>query len=167
MITVTPYESRHEADVVELSLEAWKPVFASMREVVGNPMFRRLFGNDWREYQASDVRRSLSEYLVSVAVIGDRVAGFCAVDLPDEATHGEIYMLAVAPQFQGRGVGKTLTEHAVGQIRSAGRGLAVVNTGGDPGHAPARTLYEGAGFIPMPGVSYYMDLSGQAGTLDG
>jgi GNAT superfamily N-acetyltransferase len=103
MTTVIPYECRHESDVVELSLEAWMPVFASMREVVGNPMFRRMFGTDWREYQAADVRRALSEYLVSVAVISDRIAGFCAVDLPDEATHGEIYMLAVAPEFQGRG----------------------------------------------------------------
>lgn len=158
MTTIIPYEPRHEADVVELSLASWAPVFSSMREAVGHSMFHRLFGPDWREYQASDVRRALSAYLVSVAVVDDRIAGFCAVDLPDDATHGEIYMLAVAPDSQGDGVGMALTEHAVGQIRDAGRELAVVNTGGDPGHAPARGLYEAAGFTAMPGVSYYMDL---------
>ena len=33
--------------------------------------------------------------------------------------------------------------------------LAVVATGGDPGHAPARALCERFGFRPLPGVRYY------------
>lgn len=34
----------------------------------------------------------------------------------------------------------------------------VVGTGGDPGHAPARRLYERAGFTPVPLVRYFKAL---------
>lgn len=36
--------------------------------------------------------------------------------------------------------------------------LAIVGTGGDPGHAPARRSYEKAGYIGLPIVRYYKDL---------
>ena len=36
--------------------------------------------------------------------------------------------------------------------------LAVVGTGGDPGHAPARRSYEKAGYTGLPLVRYYHDL---------
>jgi hypothetical protein len=35
---------------------------------------------------------------------------------------------------------------------------AAVGTGGDPGHAPARHLYERAGYRPFPIVHYYRAL---------
>jgi GNAT superfamily N-acetyltransferase len=35
---------------------------------------------------------------------------------------------------------------------------AVIATGGDPGHAPARALYERFGFRPLPAVQYYRTL---------
>jgi hypothetical protein len=36
--------------------------------------------------------------------------------------------------------------------------LAVVATGGDESHAPARKSYEKAGYTPLPLVRYYKDL---------
>jgi hypothetical protein len=33
--------------------------------------------------------------------------------------------------------------------------VAVIGTGGDPGHAPARRLYEHAGFRLMPAAQYF------------
>ena len=41
-------------------------------------------------------------------------------------------------------------------MREAGRDLAIVNTGGDPGHAPARSTYERAGFVSLPQAQYYL-----------
>ena len=40
-------------------------------------------------------------------------------------------------------------------MREHGAVLAVIGTGGDPGHAPARAAYEKAGFRPFPQVRYY------------
>lgn len=158
MTEIVPYDSHHEEEVIDLALAAWAPVFDSMRRTVGDAMSTRLFGEDWREYQAADVRRALSEYLVSVAMVDNEISGFCAVDLPKDEAHGEIYMLAVSPDRQGHGIGTSLTAHAIQQIRDAGRELVVVNTGADPGHAAARATYEKAGFTAMPGVAYYLDL---------
>ena len=43
--------------VVEFSIRAWDPVFASLREVLGDPIFLRL-KPDWKEAQAEEVRTS-------------------------------------------------------------------------------------------------------------
>jgi ribosomal protein S18 acetylase RimI-like enzyme len=144
-----------EDRIAELSLLAWEPVFASMHDVVGPAIFRQLFTDDWRQYQEKDVRRACGAYQVWVAEEDGKVAGFTAIDLPEGEHHGEIYMIAVDPAFQGRRLGRALTEHAVEQMRAAGRTLAIVNTGGDPGHASARATYEKAGFISLPAEQYF------------
>lgn len=36
--------------------------------------------------------------------------------------------------------------------------VAMVETGGDPGHGPARRTYERAGFTAMPVARYFMAL---------
>ncbi|MBL7498391.1 GNAT family N-acetyltransferase [Frankia sp. CNm7] len=128
-----------------------------MRAVVGPALFRQLFTEDWRRYQEKDVRRAFGTYQVWVAEAdGGEVAGFTAVDLPEGEPHGEIFMIAVDPAHQGRGVGSRLTNHAVESMRTAGRQLAIVNTGGDPGHAPARATYEKAGFTSLPSEQYFL-----------
>ena len=85
---------------------------------------------------------------VTVAVDDPDVLGFVAV-LIDSAS-GEIDLIAVDPAAQRRGLGRALTDHAVQQLRDAGCSLAIVATGGDPGHAPARALYQAAGFTGSP-----------------
>jgi ribosomal protein S18 acetylase RimI-like enzyme len=98
---------------------------------------------------------------VWVAELHGRPVGYVAVRIhPDDRT-GEIDMLAVDPQRQG--IGTTLARFAVQQLRNAGVRLAVVGTGGDPGHAPARRVYEKAGFIGLPLIRYYVRLDTDAG----
>ncbi len=152
---IRPGTAEDEDRIVEVSLAAWEPVFASMREVVGPALFRQLFTDDWRRYQEDDVRRACRTYRVAVAEVDGAVAGFTAVDLPEDEVHGEIYMIAVDPAFQRRGAGGLLTAWALDLMREAGRSLAVVRTGGDPGHAPARATYERAGFVGLPGLQYF------------
>ncbi len=156
MAQIRPATADDEDAIVELSLLAWEPVFASMSGIVGPAISRQLFTDDWRRYQEDDVRRACRTYQVWVAEDDDEVAGFTAVHLPDAEPHGEIYMLAVHPAHQGRGIGLKLTQFAAEQMRAAGRQLAIVNTGGDPGHAPARGTYERAGFISLPQAQYYL-----------
>jgi len=68
-------------------------------------------------------------------------------------------MIAVDPAYQHQGVGASLMQHAVAEIEAKGLDLAVIATGGDPGHAPARALYERFDFKPFPQVRYYRRLS--------
>ena len=59
-------------------------------------------------------------------------------------------MVAVAPARQRAGIASRLLERAVTEMGSRGVPLAVVGTGGDDGHAPARALYERHGFTGLP-----------------
>jgi len=72
-----------------------------------------------------------------------------------ETESGEIYMLAVDPDYQQRGIGIALVDFAVDRITELGIPLAEIGTGGDLGHAPARRLYERAGWWPGAPVCYF------------
>jgi GNAT superfamily N-acetyltransferase len=153
------YGPLDEEPVVALSLRAWAPVFSSMEQVLGREIFARLYG-DWRRYQEKDVRDTLADGAAQVWVAeAERgVVGFVAARLDPERQMGEVWMLAVDPDAQGRGIGTALTEVATGWLRDAGMTVAMVGTGGDPGHAPARRVYEKAGYTVFPLARYFKAL---------
>lgn len=143
--------------VVELSLRAWEPVFESLREVLGDPIFTRLHQPDWRTAQAEAVRVSCTneDHDVFVAVADERPVGFATIAL--DAFHegmGVVDMIAVDPPFQRRGIATQLMDRAARHMRDSGMDIAALGTGGDRGHAPARTMYEASGYTPLPGVRY-------------
>jgi ribosomal protein S18 acetylase RimI-like enzyme len=146
--------------IVEFSLRAWEPVFASLRQVLGDDLFLRLHP-DWKEDQAQEVRAACTdeERDVFVAETGGRPVGFVAVAL--NAFHegmGAIDIIGVDPDHQRRGISSRLTEFAMEHMRSSGMDIAVVETGGDPGHQPARASYEASGFTLLPIARYFRRL---------
>jgi GNAT superfamily N-acetyltransferase len=153
------YGPDDEESVVALSLRAWAPVFASLEQVLGSDISVRLHGS-WRPYQECAVREILTDpdVHVWVAAAGGAVAGFVAVALNQERLIGEISMLAVDPDDQDQGTGTALTEFATAWLRDAGMRVAMVDTGGDAGHAPARRVYEKAGYTPLPVARYFRAL---------
>jgi ribosomal protein S18 acetylase RimI-like enzyme len=155
-VEIRPMRDGDVEQIVDLSLRAWEPVFASIKATVGPRLFDYFYGSEWRTHQADDVRRACGAYEVSVADDGGRVVGFTAVDLPPESVEGEIYMVAVDPDAQGAGIGTQLTRAAIEVIRAAGRRAAVVETGGDTGHAAARATYHKTGFTPFPSERFYL-----------
>jgi ribosomal protein S18 acetylase RimI-like enzyme len=91
-----------------------------------------------------------------VAVVSGRPVGFVAIAL--NAFHermGVIDIIGVDPDYQRRGISSRLTEVATEHMRSRGMDIAVVETGGDPGHAPARAAYRTAGFTLLPIARYF------------
>jgi ribosomal protein S18 acetylase RimI-like enzyme len=149
-----PFDIGDSDAVVALALRAWEPVHTSMAEVLGRDINAHVYP-DWRASQERDVRRACAEQIASVATTDQAIVGFVTVLIEGSEKPGEIYMIAVDPVAQRTGVGRALTEHALGQIREAGCQVAVVGTGGDRGHAPARALYESCGFTALPLVNYY------------
>lgn len=150
------------APVVDLSLRAWAPVFDSFRTVLGEDIYLRLYP-EWSSMQAAAVERVCRDEAMHtwVADRDGRVVGFVAVvhdRQEDEPKSSEIEMIAVDPQHQRRGIAADLITYAVERMREHGSELAVIGTGGDPGHAPARAAYEQAGFTPLPLVRYYKKL---------
>jgi GNAT superfamily N-acetyltransferase len=154
------YRQDDEQAVVDLSLRAWAPVFASMEEVLGREIFLRLHG-DWRAYQERSVRETLGDAAMKTWVAQETagpVIGFVAAMLHPKQLLGEIVMLAVDPTAQRRGVGLALTEIATDWLREMGMRTAMIGTGGDPGHAPARRLYAKARYTLMPAAKYFRAL---------
>ncbi len=157
---IRPFDDRDAEAVVDLSLRAWAPVFASLEHVLGSEIFRRMHP-DWRE----DQRRAVEDICTAkkgrvwVAEVDDAVVGFVAIELHHpERSMGEISMLAVDPDHQGGGIGTALTEFALDRLKDAGMSVAMVETGGDPGHAAARRTYEKAGYVLLPVARYFKNL---------
>jgi ribosomal protein S18 acetylase RimI-like enzyme len=146
--------------VVDLSIRAWTPVFASLERALGPALFDAMHPDGWESLQAAAVRATLqaADFDVWVADHDGTPVGFVAVRLLPDHDIGEVYMIAVDPDHQGRRIGRELTDHAVAHIRDAGLAIAMIETGGDPGHAPARALYEHAGFVRLPIARYFRKL---------
>jgi ribosomal protein S18 acetylase RimI-like enzyme len=156
-VVIRPFQESDLDAIVELSLRAWEPVFESLRTVLGEGIFARLHEPDWRTVQAEAVQSScMSDELdVFVAVADEKPVGFAAVAL--NAFHegmGVVDMIAVDPEFQRRGIATGLMDRSADHMRDRGMDIAVVETGGDPGHAPARAMYEGSGYTALPVVRY-------------
>ena len=156
---IRAYRTDDRDAVVDLALRAWAPVFASMRAVTGDEIDRLSHGDDWRVYQRKSIEDALDNDAMHLWVAHEdddenALVAFLAVTLHEDDALGQIWMLAVDPDAQGRGLGTTLTNFATEWMREAGMRLAMIGTGGDPGHAPARRTYEKAGYTAMPTVQY-------------
>jgi ribosomal protein S18 acetylase RimI-like enzyme len=145
--------------VVRLSLRAWAPVFPSIETAMGSDIYQ-LLTPDWRttQRQAVEAVCASDSTPVWVGEIEATIAGFVAVELHHDQRLGEIYMLAVDPDYQGMGVGTALTTFALDRIKEAGMPVAMVETGADQGHAPARRTYERAGLRRVPVARYFKKL---------
>jgi len=146
--------------VVRLSLLAWRPVFASFEQVLGPKIYAILYP-DWRTSQREAVEtvcRDGQKTVVHVAELDGAVVGFVAHELNLKNKTGEVQFLAVHPEYQNRGIGTQLNNFALNKMKEGGMIMAVVGTGGDPSHAPARRSYEKAGYAGLPLVRYYKNL---------
>ena len=154
---IEPIEKDRIDAVVELSLRAWEPVFKSIEETMHPDLYSRSYPEGWRASQAKGVRdvcRS-GDTEVYTANEDDQTLGFVAVKLDEFSKLGEMYMIAVDPDHQGKGIASELTEFAVRRMKEAGMEVAMVETGADPGHEPARNTYAKAGFHPWPAVKFF------------
>lgn len=157
---IKPYEPEHLNAIVQLSLQAWSPVFDSIKKIMDPDVYQEFYPNGWRESQQKDVEEvcTSSDTKVWVAINSDSITGFVAVTLHEENKMGEIYMIAVDPDHQEQGIGKILSEFALDWMKKSGMSLAMVETGSDPGHAPARRTYESLGFGLLPVFRYFKKL---------
>ena len=159
---IDPYDPCHLDAVVRLSLRAWMPVFDSIQKALDADVYGAFYPEGWQVSQQKAVEEvcAADDTHVWVAVDADAesAVGFVAMKLHSDDNMGEIYMVAVDPDFQGRGIGSALIEFALHWMKEAGMSIAMVETGGDVGHAPARHTYERAGFRLFPVSRYFKKL---------
>jgi len=156
---IRPFHHRDTEDVIALSLLAWAPVFDSFEKVLGPTIFQRIYP-DWKSGQRSAVDELCNSEKTDtwVAEVEGMIVGFVLWELNREDLSAEVHMLAVHPSHQNHGIGTELNDFALTKLKEAGMTLAVVSTGGDVGHAPARRSYEKAGYTALPLVRYYKAL---------
>jgi ribosomal protein S18 acetylase RimI-like enzyme len=159
-LQIRPLNSDDMNDLVQLSLLAWEPVFAAWQRILGPQLYPIAIYPDWRKSQKEVVEKACSndKFTTWVAEVEGKVVGFIVYELNDTTKVGEVYLLAVHPDYQNHGIGTDLNLFALHKLKEGGMKLAVVGTGGDEGHAPARRSYEKAGYTALPLVRYYKAL---------
>jgi ribosomal protein S18 acetylase RimI-like enzyme len=156
---IQPYDPEQLEAVVRLSLRAWTPVFESIQKVMDADVYRALHP-DWRVSQQKAVEGvcAAEDTKVWVAIEAGPPVGFVAVKFRSAPHMGELSMIAVEPDYQRRGIGTALTAFALDRMRDAGMSVAMVETGGDPGHGPARRTYEKVGLGLLSIARYFKKL---------
>lgn len=90
------------------------------------------------------------EWRTWVAERAERVVGFAVTgpsrDADADLATAEVWGLYLDPDFVGRGIGRALFAHAVGDLRQRGYGRATLWV--LEGNARARRFYEAAGWSP-------------------
>lgn len=161
MLRITPYTPKQSEELLQLAMRSWEPVFPLTQSSVPPFVYESFYPNGWRERQWHDLAQVLDDEpeTVDVATLGSRLAGWVSTRLHPEDNMGEVYILAVDPDLQRRGIGSALIDHSVARVQREGLRMIMVETGGDPGHEPARHTYERTGFERWPVARYFKDLS--------
>ena len=142
----------------EITAKAWIPIREVNKEILGKDIYNFLHEN-WQEVKKEAVRNSLCAGKGLIAICGDKVMGFTTYEIHEKTKCGEILNNAVSPDARGLGIAGKLNGALLNLFKEKGCITAMVSTGLDDGHAPARRAYEKLGFSKnLPQVEYYMDL---------
>jgi GNAT superfamily N-acetyltransferase len=137
---------------------AFEPVFNSFRSIVGEEIAALAFADADAEQAKvlDDVCAAGSGHHVLVATVDGETVGFVSFTIDAAKRTGEIGLNAVRPDHAGKGIGTWMYQQVLARMKELGMALAVVGTGGDSSHAPARRAYEKVGFGPaIPSVYFY------------
>ena len=159
-ITLRTARQQDAQRVGDIAVAAWQRIFDSFRKLVGEEIFCQHW-SDWQEQKRQQVVGHLerSPGTMLIAEVEGKVVGFLTYHLNDVKLIGTIGNNAVTPEYHNRGIGTKLCQEALEIFKTAGMVSATVSTGLDEGHAPARRMYEKAGFDKkVPHVSYYRKL---------
>ncbi len=158
-IRIEPYTAEHLDGIVRLSLRAWKPVFESVEREMGPEKYREYYP-DWRVSQQEAVESVCENEQMPVwtALDGGTPIGFVGVKTHADEDMGEVYMIAVDPEAQGHGIAARLMEIAIEWMKGKKLTMAIIDTGMDSGHAPARRAYEKLGFEMWPVARFYKNI---------
>ncbi|MEO1247907.1 MAG: GNAT family N-acetyltransferase [Pseudomonadota bacterium] len=154
------YEASRKEQLISLSMRAWKPVFELLEAASPAYVYNAFYPDGWRVRQTADIEAFLAAEgdLTWVAVENGEVLGFVGARMHPEDRMGEIYILAVDPSHQRRGIATALMDTATAAMRAEDLSMVMVETGGDPGHSGSRATYEAAGFERWPVARYFKPL---------
>lgn len=162
-ITYRPGVSADISAITDIARRIWTMGLSSRLE----EHFGQLGDRPWDELVAEDIGGSVATSIEAgqciVAEADGRVAGWVTWSVQRARDRGQVGYNGVDPAFRGKGIGTRLVEMALKQIKESGVRIALVMTGLDPGHAPARRVYEKCGFVPFhESITYVKELKDEA-----
>jgi GNAT superfamily N-acetyltransferase len=159
-IKIDRYQTVDRDAVLAMSLSAWEPVFQLMESDVPTYVFNAFYPDGWQARQLADIETFLDNEAdpVWVAKRDDVVIGWIGGRVHRDDRMGEIYILAVSPDHQRKGISRSLMDHLTEYMRDQNLSMMMVETGDDRGHAASRATYESAGFERWPVARYFRKL---------
>jgi ribosomal protein S18 acetylase RimI-like enzyme len=156
---IRPVAGADKAAMIQVSLSAFEPIFRSFESILGPDIYPMIYP-DWVKRQTDTVESVLGNEKIHVwvAETDGNLVGYIAYEFFEADKSGEVQLIAVHPDYQNAGLGTELNNFALQHMSEAGMRYAVVSTGGDEAHAPARRSYEKSGYTPLPLVRYYKKL---------
>ncbi|MDW8394930.1 MAG: GNAT family N-acetyltransferase [Anaerolineae bacterium] len=90
------------------------------------------------------------------AWLGQSLVGFACYGA-EALTQGtwDLFWICVLPNYRGQGIGRALLEAVLVDAQRESARLMVIYTSSTPAYAPARSLYEAAGFVCVARVPEY------------
>ncbi len=146
-MNIREYKESDRPVITDITLRAWKSVFEGLEKSM-DPAIYQVFVPDWQAEQMRSLKTVCESDDIKkiVAEVDHTLVGFSAISFHPEDFLGQVYMIGVDPDHQKHGIGIALMEESLRIIKEAGFQLAMVETGGDPGHESARRTYEKMGF---------------------
>lgn len=147
--------------VCEIAKKAWTKIFDYLEGAYGKELYNTV-NPDCRNSKTPWVHSFFAEHpdWLYVAERNGQVVGFIGIMINPRTKTGTITNNAVDPDCGEKGVGQEMYKAVLERFRAEGLRAAMVTTGGDPAHAPARRAYERAGFkLKTEQVFYIMDLT--------
>ncbi len=123
--------------------------------------YGKIGGKSWSVWTTQEITGELKKILPQIAVteVDGEIAGFASYLIDRKKSLGTVGYNGVNTRFQGLGIGGRQLKWVLAQLRKKGLKYAQVITGLNEGHAPARKMYERAGFQPLArNIIYTMKL---------
>ncbi|MDH4214975.1 MAG: GNAT family N-acetyltransferase [Candidatus Thorarchaeota archaeon] len=141
----------------------YKAIHESWVSMQGEDIYNALRNPEisWEERKAKQNHELFAEHPEYVWVLenDDDLFGFVTFKLDREIGYGLLDNNGVLPQYAGKGWGKFMYRHVLQYLRAQNIKIAIVETGLDDPHIPARSAYESVGFDrSAPVVYYWQDL---------
>jgi GNAT superfamily N-acetyltransferase len=158
---IRSYQPADLESILDIAVAAWQPIVTSSKEIVGEELFE-IISPDPDASKRERVTGACQEddpRQVWVAEIDSEIVGFITVHMYHDRKVAEIGNNAVSTAHHHKGVGTKMYDFVLEKMKQAGMEAAIVTTGGDEAHAPARRAYEKVGFSgPVPSVAYHIKL---------
>ena len=144
----------------EIAKTAWEKIFDYLEDSFGKELYNTV-SPDCRNSKTPALKKHFAAHpeWLYVAERNNKIVGFICFNINKTNRTGSIGDNAVDPTCGEKGVGQEMYKAVLDTFRREGCLAAMVTTGSDPAHAPARRAYERAGFKRKVEHTFYiMDL---------